>query len=460
MDYLVLDTNILLLDAYNVINIAKKHTIQPIIVLPETVLDEIDSKKSGTSEIAYQARQFTRLLSKATRSPVVIEGSLITNVLELEGVTIWICALTDYPTFSDAEQNIRSDRKILHVADLLSRKHDNVAFCSVDGMCSLRAEAMGLKTYEHRLVEETTAEFIRYLTVSEAIFSQLHDSLIIDVDPDYRIENYNYVFSTEGTTQRKLATLSNGLIKVVGKVTEDEIRKQDLGPMNAGQLFLSKAILDPTIDIVVCDAKAGSGKTAVALSSAIKLVMDGKYESITYIRTSVDDLEKAEEIGFLSGNNEKMEVYIRPLEDTLDFIARNRLKSSKDKKDEEKFEEKVTETIEKLRARCRIKGMITLGLRGRTIRNSVVIFDEVANASKASLQKVLTRIGEGCKVVLIGSNNQIDNAYLNKYTNGLSVILNACKTTHSKVRLHAVSLQKVVRGPIAEFAEDIFTAKV
>lgn len=302
------------------------------------------AKKSGTSEIAYQARQFTRLLSKATRSPVVIEGSLITNVLELEGVTIWICALTDYPTFSDAEQNIRSDRKILHVSGLLSRKHDNVAFCSVDGMCSLRAgEAMGLKTYEHRLVEETTAEFIRYLTVSEAVFSQLHDSLIIDVDPDYRIENYNYVFSTEGTTQRKLATLSNGLIKVVGKVTEDEIRKQDLGPMNAGQLFLSKAILDPTIDIVVCDAKAGSGKTAVALSSAIKLVMDGKYESITYIRTSVDDLEKAEEIGFLSGNNEKWKsifVHLKILSISLLVIVLSLQKTRK-----MRSWKKVTETL-------------------------------------------------------------------------------------------------------------------
>ncbi len=455
---IVLDTNILLLDAYNLVTIAKKQPTDTIIVLPETVLDEIDSKKSGHSEIAYQARQFGRLLSRATRGKVTVGENMTISTLEVDNVEVWVCAVHHYPQFNDIEQNIRSDRKIIYVAESLAKAGYPVSFCSNDVMCCLRAEAIGLSIYEHRLVETTEAEFICYKTISEAVFSNLHDSQILDVNPDHKLENYNYVFSTEGSNQRKLATLSNGLIKVIGATTEAELRKQDLGPMNAGQLFLSKAIQDHTVDIVVCEAKAGSGKTAVAISNAIKLVMEGKYESITYVRTSVDDVEKEEQIGFLSGNNEKVEVYIRPLEDTLDFIARNRLKNSKDKKDEEKFEEKVLETIEKLRSRCRIKGIITLGMRGRTLRNTVFIVDEVGNFSKSSLQKVLTRVGEGCKVILIGSNNQIDNSYLNKYTNGLSVILDACKKTQPpKIKLHAVSLQKVVRGPIAEFAEDIFT---
>jgi PhoH-like ATPase len=173
------------------------------------------------------------------------------------------------------------------------------------------------------------------------------------------------------------------------------------------------------------------------------------------VRASVDDLDKAEEVGFLSGNDEKMQVYLHPLEDTLDFIARNRLKDSKDTGDS--FEAKIQETKEKIRSRCNIEAIIGLGMRGRTFHDTIFIIDEAANQSKASLQKMLTRIGKNCKVVLIGSQRQIDNSFLNKYTNGLSVVLDACSKPHEKVRLHAVSLPKVVRGNVAEFSEKLFS---
>lgn len=103
--------------------------------------------------------------------------------------------------------------------------------------------------------------------------------------------------------------------------------------------------------------------------------------------------------------------------------------------------------------------MIGLGMRGRTFNNTVAIIDEAQGMSKASLQKVITRFGKNCKIIIIGSNNQIDNPYLNKYTNGLSTLLDACTKSHDTVRLHAVSLPKVVRGPIAEFAENLFSER-
>ena len=77
--------------------------------------------------------------------------------------------------------------------------------------------------------------------------------------------------------------------------------------------------------------------------------------------------------------------------------------------------------------------------------------------SKPSLQKVLTRFGKDCKVILIGSNRQIDNAYVTKYTNGLSTVLAACKDPDPKVRLHAIQLNKVLRSDIAEWGEKIFS---
>lgn len=454
--YIVLDTNILLLDASNLETVASNYD-NSTIVLPETVLDEIDSKKSGHSEVAFQARQFGRLLASTTVTSIVTNDAYTCTVLDLHGLPIHVVSVPNYPSFKDSAPNIINDRKIIYVAALYKSLYSSVTFISNDVMCRIRAQADGLAVSDFKIVSDLSLEFVKEFEVTSPLFSNLHNLPITNVNPDHRPENYNYVFIDIETNQRKLATISNGSIQILGRDTEKELRDQDLPPINAGQLFMTKAILDPTVDIVVVDARAGTGKTATAISSAIKLVRDSKtpYDSILYIRSSVDDLEKAEEIGFLAGNDEKLQVYLHPLEDTLDLIARRRLKSSNARKDE--LDAKIEETIEKLRKQCNIQGIITLGLRGRTIRNSVVIIDEVANLSKSSLQKVLTRLGENCKVVLIGSNRQIDNPYLNKYTNGLSTVLDACRSVHQSVKLHAISLPRVVRGKIAEFAENLFS---
>lgn len=448
---LAFDTNILLLEASNLVKIPKQLGYTQVLI-PETVLDEIDSKKSGTSEIAYQARSVARILASAERISSTKTGATTDTILRYNGIDIHIYSMGNYPQFSEAEQNIKNDRKIIHTIDFVARSYD-VVFCTNDVMCGIRAEAEGLKVIDYKAAEVSNIEFTKRMTVAETEFPELHDTPILQVNPNHKQENYNYIFECNG--QQKLATVSNGLIKILGKVTEEELHRQDLTPANSGQLFLSKAIQDPTIDIVVCESKAGSGKTACALSNGIRLVSKGLYDGIVYIRSSVDDLEEIEKIGFLSGNDEKVEVYLKPLEDTLDFFARNRLKDSK--KRGEEFEKDVAETVIKLRTRCNIQGMITLGLRGRTIRNKYVIVDEIGNLSKSAFQKVLTRFGEGCKIVLIGSNNQIDNPYLNKYTNGLSTILDACRKPQDRVKLHAVTLERVVRGRIAEFAENLYS---
>ena len=453
---LVLDTNIILLDAYNLTNIASSGGYTSV-VLPETVIDEADSKKSGHSELAFQARQFARLLAKATRISSTTDGILTTTVLDLNDTRIHVVSCSSYPHFSDDETSIRNDRKILHVAELLHRRTSDVVFCSNDVMCRIRAESMGIKSIDHKLVDDTELNFIRRLTIDSEIFSNLHNMQIIEVDLEYKPEYYNYVFTDESTGQVKLANLRNGLIDILGKETEAELRRQDVPPANSGQLFLSRAIQNPAIDIVLVESLAGSGKTVTAISNAIQLVKKGKYKSITYIRTSNSDLPKEEEIGFLAGNEDKLAPFLHPLEDTLQFIVRSNHKDSKLKGRE--YEEMISEKVEKLRSDCSISGMIAQGMRGRTFTDTVAIIDEAQNSSKSSLQKILTRFGRNCKIIIIGSNKQIDNQYVTKYTNGLSVLLDACRTHQSSIRLHAVELTKVLRSPITEFIEKLFHSK-
>ena len=451
-----LDTNILLLSAQNLLTLAADGST---IVLPETVVDEMDSKKSLIGELGYQSREFGRLLARATRLDVPkAVGAVQITALELDGVSIYIASTPSYPDYSDDAPNIRNDRKIIHIAELLNHLAD-ITFVSNDTMCLIRAESLGLTATDVKDVESTSFEFTKSLEVPPEVFSTVKDKHILDIDPDYTYENYNYKFTCEQIGQVKLATISNGLVKVIGKETEKDLRAQDVSPINSGQLLMSAGILNPANDIIVVEALAGSGKTVTAISNAIKLVKTNTpYESILYIRASVDDQDKVEEVGFLPGLEEKFAPYLHPFNDSLDFIARSKRRASKLKGEE--LELQIEEDIAILKAKFNMQAMTTLGMRGRTFSNCVVIIDEAQNMSKSSLQKVMTRFGKNTKVIIVGSNRQIDNPFITKYTNGLSVIMEACTATSNLVQTYAVSLDKVVRSNIAEWSERLFTKEI
>lgn len=455
MQYLSLDTNIILLDAQNLLTIGDP---DDHIVLSSTTIDELDSKKSGFTEIAFQAREFGRLLASGHKRKSVQTTAFTYTVITVGSRSVIVVEPNEYPNFSDTEPNIIADRKIIHATKLWADSELEVPtiFYSNDVMARLRAIAVGLATLELKQVENTTFEFTKYLEVPEDQFVALHNKPILDIDPEYKPENYNYVFTTPSSAQHKLAYIDAGSIQIIGKTTEDALRRQELNPLNVEQLFLSRAIQDPTVDVVVCDSLAGSGKTASSLSNAMALMRkDHRYESIVYIRNSVNDVDEAEEVGFLPGLETKFDVYLHPLYDTLDSIIRNKHKDSKLKKDE--LEAKLEEAKVKLISDYNIQAMTTLGMRGRTFTNCVAIIDECQGISKGQFQKIITRFGKNVKVILIGSNRQIDNKYLTKYTNGLSVILDACAKPSEQVKLYAVTLQRVIRSKTAEWAESIFS---
>lgn len=455
MDYLCLDTNIPLLDANNIITLGQDGST---IVLPETVLDELDSKKSGLGELAYQARSFGRMIAKCGKPERVVHDNMVISKFVADGVNIWIVSLKSYPDFHDVAANILNDRKIIEVALQFGAHYKPVTFISNDVMCRIRADSLGLTVSDFKVVDKVDYEFTKKLDVTEGTFKTLHNRSILEVYPEHQLEHYNYKFSTPDSSQIKLATIHNGIISILGKDTEQELRRQDVNPKGADQLLLSRAIQDPLISMVVCEALAGSGKTLVSLSNAIRLVKSkSPYTSVLYIRASINDVEDIEEVGFLPGTaEEKNAVYFHPLYDSLDFIIRNRFKGGKVKGQE--LEEKVATQIEKLVEECHIQALTGLGMRGRTFTDTVVIIDEVQGMSKGSLQKVLTRFGKNCKIILVGSNRQIDNPNMTKYTNGLSVILNDCATASNDIiNKHVVPMQKVVRSDFAEYAEKLFS---
>lgn len=453
--YLVLDTNILLLDAENLLTLGKDYTI----VLPETVLDEIESKKSDENpNLRYQVREFGRITAREEDLPIeqkrIDEHYTMTIVPSLiDGIRTETVSLNAYPEF----QTARNDSRIIYVARLYEDLYGNVTFMTNDGMCKKRAKSYGLNVTDLKLVNTETTEFIKEVEVSNEVFSVLHNKAITSVDFDHKTENYNYIFTDITTGQKKLANVRNGYIDVLGKETEKELRRQDASPKNVGQLFMARAIQNPQIDIILCDAAAGTGKTLTAFSNAIQLVKRGEYKGITYIRTSVDDVEKAEENGFRSGNEEKDAPFFGPVEDTLGTIIRGRYKDNKRKGAE--FEEFIQEQMAEAMIRYNIKSITTLGLRGRTFPDDeIVIVDEAQNYSGNSLQKTITRSGKHVKWIIVGSNRQIDHPYVTRHNSGLSILLEEARHVPKEdIKIYAVPLSKILRSPIAEFGERVFS---
>jgi PhoH-like ATPase len=445
-----LDTNIILLDANNIFQIAKEYN-NPIIVIPETVIDELDGKKSLQSELGYQAREFGRLLASATSSSIHVLDNYTVAIRKFNDIELHIVALKEYevPTSSVSV----NDSRIIQACSTYGVD----LFITNDIMCGFRAEAAGLSTTDMKHVEILDVPFNKQLELPYEQFTEVHKMDVLEVDPNYQPNNFCYIFTTSESAQHKLAVVQQGKFNVIGKETEKSLREQPLMPINTGQLLMSYLIQDQSVDITVIESLAGSGKTAVALSNAMKLVsINSPYDSIIYIRNSIDDQESGEDVGYLAGNDEKLAVYLHPFHDSLATIVRNELKNKYKGKE---LEIAIAERVESHIAKYNMQPMIALGLRGRTFDNAVVIVDEAQNMSRATMQKILSRIGKNSKAIVVGSLRQIDNKYITKYTSGLSVLLDATKRTDLPIKLNATTLDKVVRGPITEFAELVFTKK-
>lgn len=446
MKYIVLDTNILLLDSSNLFTLSDngKHTI----VLPDTVIQELDSKKTIMEEIGYHARRTSGMLSDAKL--INVDKQALRTVITLEylvgdySVTLELVANTQY-------KDDKNDLRIIEVAEDYLKEGKDVLFMSNDTNCRFLALTKGVAVDFVREQDDIKLNTVIELTVTPEAFTELELKSALEVNPEHQQENYVYhISSTDGN--QALFLVHNGKLEAVD---EADTRKQEANPKNREQMAFSAAILSRNYDFIICDAKAGSGKSFCALSSAMRLVRQKKYSVIYYLRNTVNNLERNEEVGFLAGNDEKFAPFFSPLFDTLRVMVRKHLASKRMKAED--LEVAIEEGLEDLIKSYNIKPITTLGLRGRTLTDAIVIVDEVQNFSPSSAQTALTRIGENCMVICLGSSRQIDNAYLNKYTSGLAVLIGALKKEHDTVKLFGIELTKVVRGRLTEFAEQLFT---
>jgi PhoH-like ATPase len=450
----VLDTNIILQDANQIINIGQHGS--NLVVLPETVIDELDSKKSGFNEINFQAREFGRILSEAevinTQKAGANKETTIMS-LKVKDIFVDIISFNEY-NLKGMDPSVINDRKIIKVAQFATNFYEtpeNTILLSNDIMCRTRAVSLNVisEGTAHKR-ESLKPEFIKVLeNMDSSKFNYMAGKHITEFDPEHKPENYCYHFKAYDGNER-IGYLIDGCINFID---ESLYHGLPVKPLNVGQRFAMAGMLDERIDVAIIEALAGSGKTLLALSAGLKQVRQGKYDKIVYIRNSVESVDKAEEVGFLPGLEEKFKIYNYPLFDTLEFIAQKDMKNQRNVDSQESIDSKVADMIHKYN----IETMWNGSIRGRTISGAYVIIDEVQNFAKTSLQTVLSRMDKDCKVICIGSNRQIDHPYINKYTNGLSTLMDAIRLDDDEeVVLFGTELNKVVRGKITAWTERIF----
>ena len=425
---LVLDTSVLLYDKESIHSFPGNDVIIPI-----TVLDEIDRFKDRSGLLGESARYVNRFLDFLRQKGRLDQGVMI----EEENQTIRVTIVEPASVHLDAS---KGDNKIIESA-LKIREDDPAKAVKVitkDINMRVKCDALGLiaEDYYKDHVDVSildSQENCRTVPLEDEKIDKIYSEGFLEENlEDLRIdfeENSYHVVKNSGSSKSALCIHKGGKLHLITNKKSDIT---DVKPRNKEQRFALHALNEADIPLVCLTGLAGSGKTFLTLMSGLDEMMSGKYERIVVTR-NIEPVGK--DIGFLPGDvNEKMSPWISPLMDNFRHHF----------KDRTYFEALMD------------KGQIEIAplsyIRGRTFNNAYIIVDEAQNATIHELKTIITRIGEGSKIVLMGDTDQIDTPYIDKRSNGLSLVID--RTRSSKLTTH-IHLSRGERSELATYASKV-----
>ncbi len=433
----ILDTNVILHDSGCIHQFKDNH-----IFIPITVIEELDKFKKGNDVINCNARDFLRTLDALSGDMILNGGAQIDSG---EGK---ISILLEVPLDEKIRENfnvVTPDVRILNIAYTLAKKHDftNVVFVTKDVNLRLRARSIGLKTenYDSKYVENLSDIYTGIKTldlVDETILDELYQKPgEIHIS---RLGIKDKLFSNENFIIKNGSKSALGIFDEAGQSLKRIQPKICYGikPRNSEQTFALNAMLNPDIPLVTLSGKAGTGKTLLALAAALE--NKHLYRQIFVARPVVPLSNK--DIGFLPGDvASKLDPYMQPLYDNLSVIQNHFNENNANSKQIRQLleEEKIVITPISY-------------IRGRSIVKVFFIVDEAQNLTPHEVKTIITRAGEGTKIVFTGDIFQIDHPYLDSQTNGLAFIIEKMKG--QRVYAH-INLEKGERSELAELAAKI-----
>jgi PhoH-like ATPase len=430
----VLDTSVLLFD-HNAVTSFQENDI----VIPITVLEELDQFKIGNDTKNFEAREVIRYLDKLSEHKNLDQW--ISRGDELGKLKIY--NVNGYTLETDAEAIYgegKNDHKILNVALALAKEYKRTKIVLVTKDINLRIKAKAL----HIEAEDYLTGRVENLDqVSEGTIqlSNLNAKIIQDIYAKERIQENNLLngykvangyYVLNNCSQSALVRYDENTDSII-KVEKQYV--YGIKPKNAEQTFAIDALLNEEIKLVALQGVAGTGKTILALAAALEQM--NKYEQILLTRPIVPLSNK--EIGFLPGDAEdKISPYMLPLWDNLKFI-----------KSQHKDNSKKSQVVDQLKDSGKLEVTALTFIRGRSLTNTFFIVDEAQNLTPHEIKTVITRAGEGTKIIFTGDIHQIDTPYMDERSNGLSYIIDKLKG--QKLFAH-VKLEKGERSELADIA--------
>lgn len=432
----VIDTNVILHD-YDCIFKFEDNDV----VIPITVLEELDQFKKGDDLINYHAREFTRIIDGLIDD--LSDDNFFKHGVSLGDDKGKLFVNTNIETTEIIKKSFSEDtpdHRILSVCNNLRKNKNNVILVTKDINLRIKAKSIGIPSENYKYSQITNTNCITELPliitdIDSSIISQLHNNEEINksqILDNNDIINNQYLILKNGSSSA-LATYKNENIKIVRKENV-----YNIVPRNAEQTFSINALLDDDIQLVALSGKAGTGKTLLALASAIH--QRKKYHQIYLARPIVALSNK--DLGYLPGDmKEKVDPYMQPLFDNLNVIKHQFNQQSRD------FT-RINEMLNKEKLVIQPLAYI----RGRSLSNVFFIVDEAQNLTPHEVKTIITRAGEGTKIIFTGDINQIDSPYLDARSNGLSYLISKMKG--QKMFAH-INLIKGERSALAELASNV-----
>jgi PhoH-like ATPase len=433
----IIDTNVLLHDYKCIYNFEENDIIIPIVVL-----EELDKFKRGNDLINFHAREFTRELDK-------LSGDMLLTANIPLGENLGNMHIETGKDFSEkVSQSFperTADHRILAIAEWVcsTNKDKTVVLITKDINLRMKAKSLGImaQDYENDKVANID-DLYKGIRVLEGV-SQEAISKLYEVPEGVNLSEFNiesnlsghqfFIMKNNGSSALAHYNPANKLLNRVIKQTT-----YGIDPRNAEQTFAIEALSNPEVQLVSLTGKAGTGKTLLALAAA--LAQHKRYKQIFLARPIVPLANR--DLGFLPGDvKEKMDPYMQPLYDNLTVIKH-------------KFSHQSPEFLRINDMMKEEKLVITplAYIRGRSLSSIFFIVDEAQNLTPHEIKTIITRAGEGTKMVFTGDIEQIDSPYLDIASNGLSYLSDKMKD--QEIFAH-VNLVKGERSFLAELASKL-----
>ncbi len=453
----VLDTNVLLHEPLAIYSF-KEHDV----VVPMTVLEELDQIKDRKRDVSRDARVAIRaledILGGKTTPEQIIKGVPLPS---REGHTDATGTLAIFPDHQ-IEFTIGSlpgdnnDNRIINTGLHLQNQYEprTVVLVTKDINMRLKAKGAGILLVEDYRTDQLIDD-IRFLSKGFHQFEgnfwehlhkvaterhgrhTVHDVPLKDLGDDLFYIN-QYLLDDESEFCGRVVGRSETSLNVLDLGRERLMNMEAWGvrPKNIYQGMALQALMDPDIDLVILTGPAGCGKTLLAMAAALELVVERNlYDKVIVTRNTP---EIAESIGFLPGTEEeKMAPWLAAITDTLEVLHKHDVNPSG--------------SLNYIMEKANIQFKSINFMRGRSIQNSVVLLDECQNLTASQLKTMITRMGEGTKLICCGNLAQIDSNYLTAVTSGLTYMVERFKNFEGSANIY---LNGVVRSRLAEFAEE------